>query len=315
MEGEGAMGYGSCVRLLSFLYLFLLVSIGCRPKDYNLLHPLQSLPGICRESEIIDCGQLRVHWVAYYPDRKGLLPAILVHADAGGFAEDMEGICLDLAQRGYFAAAAHYQRLENLKDKSPLIPCRTFEEGATAYRHLLEHPRVDSRCAGLLGFSKGGTHSLLIAATEPGVKAVVAYYPLIDFEEWLDMSRNSFPKSLRLWVLRRHIMKGLRVTSWDEALFQIRTASPINHVPRIDAPILLIHGEMDHTVPVGQSERFCQELKAAGKSCELFIIPEAGHVFNFRDKELGRAAWEKTLQFLDQHLKRYPSSISSQRPE
>jgi dipeptidyl aminopeptidase/acylaminoacyl peptidase len=163
-----------------------------------------------------------------------------------------------------------------------------------------------------LGFSKGGTHSLLIAATEPGVKAVVAYYPLIDFEEWLDVSQYSFLKSLRFRVLRRHIIRELRVTTWDEALFQIRTASPINHVPRIDAPILLIHGEMDHTVPVGQSERFCQELKAAGKSCELFIIPEAGHVFNFRDKDQASVAWEKALKFLDQHLKnRLTSSPSS----
>jgi hypothetical protein len=37
----------------------------------------------------------------------------------------MEGICLDLAQRGYFAVSVHYQRLENLSNENPLIPWRT----------------------------------------------------------------------------------------------------------------------------------------------------------------------------------------------
>jgi len=309
------MGYGSGVRLLSSLCLFLVVCIGCRPKDYNLLHPLRPSPGICRESEIFDCGQIRIHWMAYYPDQKGVLPAVLIHADAGGLAEDMEGICLDLARHGYFAAAVHYQRLENLREKNPLIGCRSFEEGSAAYRHVLEHPRVDDRYLGVLGFSKGGTHSLLLAATEPGIKATVAYYPLVDFEQWLDVSQYSFPKSLRFLAKRRHIMKELKVTGWEDALPELRAASPINHVARIHAPVLLIHGEKDYTVCVEQSERLCQALKAAGKSCELFVIPGAGHVFNFRDKDQGRVAWERTLQFLDQHLKRYLSSISSERPD
>jgi dienelactone hydrolase len=298
------MGYGSGVRLLSFLCLFFLISIGCRAKDYSLLHPLQPSPGICRESEIFDCGQVRIHWVAYCLDQRGLLPAVLIHPDAGGLAEDMAGICLDLARHGYFAAAAHYQRLDNLKEENPLIGCRSFEEGSVAYKHLVDHPRVDSGHVALIGFSKGGTHSLLLAATEPGVKAVVAYYPLIDFEEWLDKSQYSFPKSLRFWAMRRQIMRALKVEAWEEALPELRTASPINHVARIHAPVLLIHGGKDRTVPVGQSERLCQALKAAGKRCELFVIPEAGHVFNFRNEDQARVAWEKTLQFLDQHLKR-----------
>jgi dienelactone hydrolase len=298
------MGYGSGVRPLSFLCLFLLISIGCRAKDYSLLHPLRPSPGICRESEIFDCGPVRIHWVAYCLDQRGLLPGVLIHPDAGGVAEDLEGICLDLARHGYFAAAVHYQRLENLKEKNPLIGCKSFEEGSVAYRHLLEHPRVDHHSIGVLGFSKGGTHSLLLAAIEPGIEATVAYYPLVDFEEWLDMSQYSFPKSLRFRAMRRHIMKELKVTTWEDALPELRTASPINHVARIHAPVLLIHGGKDHTVPVGQSERLCRELNAGGESCELFIIPKAGHVFNFRNEDQARVAWEKTLEFLDQHLKR-----------
>ena len=92
---------------------------GCGP-NYFFLHPLQRVPGIYRETEIFDRGQLRVHWLARSPDRKETLPAVLVHPDRDSFSGDMEGICLDLAQRGYFAVSVHDQRLEDFKQrKSP----------------------------------------------------------------------------------------------------------------------------------------------------------------------------------------------------
>ena len=214
----------------------------------------------------------------------------------------MEGICLALARRGYFAAAAHYQRLENLKRRNPLICCRSYEEGTTAYVHLLAQPQVNPERIGLLGFSIGGTHSLLIAASEPGIRAVVAYYPLADAEKWLDHDRQSLVRSLRSRMVQRQLMKELGVSHWEEALPEVRAASPIRHVERIQAPVLLIHGEKDRTVPVGQSEDLYQEFQSRGKSCQLLILPRAGHTFNFRDEERAKITWEKTLQFLDVHL-------------
>jgi hypothetical protein len=123
-------------KRLFILCLFLLASIGCRPMDYYLLHSLQPLPGIYHESEFFDRGQVRVHWRAHYPDQIGALPAVLVHPDAGGLAADMEGICLALAQGGYFAAAVYYQRVENLEKKNPLFPWKSPQEVTVALAHL-----------------------------------------------------------------------------------------------------------------------------------------------------------------------------------
>ncbi|MDH7499724.1 MAG: dienelactone hydrolase family protein [candidate division NC10 bacterium] len=284
--------------------LLLLLCPGCALKNYNLLHSPQALPGMMRESGIFDRGQLRIHWIAYFPDKRYRLPGVLVHPDAAGFAEDMEGVCFSLAQAGYFAAAVHYQRLENLKEKNAFVCCKSFEEGKAAFIHLLAHPRVDPERAGLLGFSKGGTHSLLIAAAEPRVKAAVVYYPLTDFEEWLNVDRYPFPASLRVRFIRGQVIKKRGATRWEEVLSDIRDASPINHVTSIQSPILLIHGETDRTVPLADTQRFFEALRAAGGNCELYVLPEAGHVFNFKNKEQGRMAWERTLQFLDHHLKK-----------
>jgi dienelactone hydrolase len=277
-------------------------SPGCRPNDYYLIHPLSSQPGIMRESLTFDRGRLRVHWVAYSPSQKDPLPAVLVHPDAGGLAGDMEGICLDLARQGYFAAAVHYQRVENLEKENPLFSWKSPEDVKAAIQHLQGHPRVDPERIGLLGYSKGGMLSLLIASQDSSIKAVVAYYPLADFEEWLDLNRYSFPKSLWFRGVRSYVLKELQVPTWDEALKTLRVASPIYHAEHIQAPVLLIHGEKDLTAPLSQVQRLCRKMQDAGGNCELFVIPRAGHVFNFLNKEQGKEAWAKTKGFLDSHL-------------
>jgi dipeptidyl aminopeptidase/acylaminoacyl peptidase len=256
-----------------------------------------------RESLIFDRDQLRVHWVAYSPLQEDPLPAVLVHPDAGGLAGDMEGICLDLARQGYFAAAVHYQRLENLEKENPLFSWKSPQDVTAAINQLKAHPRVDPGRIGLLGYSKGGMLSLLIASQDPSVKAVVAYYPLADFEEWLDLAKYSFPKSLWFRGVRSYVLKELQVPTWEEALKILRVASPIHQAEHIQAPVLLIHGEKDLTAPLEQVQHLCQKMQEAGRDCKLFVIPRAGHVFNFLNEEQGKEAWVKTMGFLDAHLK------------
>jgi len=214
----------------------------------------------------------------------------------------MEGICLDLAQRGYFAAAANYQRLEDLEEKNPLIPWKVPEDMVAALRHLQKHPRVDPGRIGLLGFSRGAVVSLQIASMDPSIKAVVAYYGLADFEEWLDVDQYSFPKSLFFRWIRGQFVKEMGATNWEEARIRLREISPIHLAPKIKAPVLLIHGEKDHTIPVDQARRLYAALHSTNKESELLIIPGAGHVFNFIDERQGAFAWKKTILSLNRYL-------------
>ncbi len=297
----------SLARQLPWLLLpAILFLAGCQP-NYFLLHPLVPVPEIYRESEFFDRGQLRVHWLARYPDRRDALPAVLVHPDRGSLAVDMEGICLALARKGYFAAAVDYQRLENLEERNPLLPWKSAEEARASLDHLRNHPRVDPERIALLGYSKGAILSLQVASLAPWVRAVVAYYPLADFEEWRREAERSFWGRTLLWFLRWEF--GPR--GGDSGRGELRNpywgTSPINLVEKIQSPVLLIHGEKDHTFPVDQSRRLCGAFLAAGKQCQLFIVPGAGHVFNFIDARKGELAWEKTVQFLDQHLLKKPS--------
>ena len=58
-----------------------------------------------------------------------------------------------------------------------------------------------------------------------------------------------------------------------------RDASPIAHASDRSAPTLIIHGEADMLVPVGQSRAMADRLRAAGVPAEVLVVPRAGHAF------------------------------------
>lgn len=290
-----------CLSRKSSLFpLLYLICMGCQP-NYFLSHPLEPVPGIYRESEFFDEGQLRTHWLARYPDRKERLPAVLIHPDRGSLSGDMEGVCLALAGQGYFAVAVDYQRVDHLNVRNPLMPWRSAEEALVSLKHLQSHPRVNPERIALLGYSKGAILSLQIAALDRGIRGVVAYYPLADFEEWREEVNHSFRGKLLSWYFKWKLRKetvshpGEPAKNWG--------TSPINLVEKIDAPVLLIHGEKDRTFPVTQSRRLCDKFHSAGKRCALFVVPGAGHVFNFINEKQGESAWRETTRFLEKYLK------------
>ena len=58
-----------------------------------------------------------------------------------------------------------------------------------------------------------------------------------------------------------------------------RLLSPVHHVSGSAPPFLLVHGDADGLVPVGQSERLRSALYDAGADAELVTVPGADHAF------------------------------------
>ena len=77
----------------------------------------------------------------------------------------------------------------------------------------------------------------------------------------------------------------------------------MTYASQINVPVLLIHGSADTTAPVDQSEKLYAKLKALHKDVKLIIVPDAVHIFNFRQQQQGTFAWKKTILWLKQHLK------------
>ena len=69
---------------------------------------------------------------------------------------------------------------------------------------------------------------------------------------------------------------------------------------RIKAPVLLIHGTDDRSVPVSPSKRMASALKRAGKPHELILFEDGDH---FLSREEHRIRYLQELErFLKKHL-------------
>jgi len=227
---------------------------------------------------------------------------VLVHPDGSATAADMRGVIWDLASRGYLAVAADYRRRHEGTYRRTLLPWCDDADTMKILEVLRAQPLVDPQRLAALGFSQGGIFSLLIAAHAPDIKAVVAYYPVTDFPQWLAAPHANLMKRLVFHMIRdyfRREAEGCTEEPWQTVL---QKASPLYHAERIQAPVLLVHGAQDSAAPVDESRRLAARLAALGRDVELVVIAGGRHVFNFKDPAQAQYSWQIALQWLARHL-------------
>lgn len=69
------------------------------------------------------------------------------------------------------------------------------------------------------------------------------------------------------------------VAPWPEGAAVYRDRSPVHHADRLHGELLLLQGEDDRVVPLGQAEAMAAAMRAAGRDVELVVYPGEGHGF------------------------------------
>lgn len=216
----------------------------------------------------------------------------------------MRGVIWDLASRGYVAVAADYWRRLDGRFRRNTFPWRSREDVLASLERVSACAFVDRTRIGALGFSQGGIFGLLIAAHAPErLRAVVAYYPVTDFEHWFDHTERPNPiERLVYRVIRWHFYRESGAQSEAEFLAMLHAASPLRHAEHIRAPVLLVHGDRDRAAALAESRRLYERLRALGREVKLLVVPGGVHIFNFRQPEQAVYAWRETLDWLERHL-------------
>jgi carboxymethylenebutenolidase len=77
---------------------------------------------------------------------------------------------------------------------------------------------------------------------------------------------------------------------------------------KLEGPVLGLFAEKDKSVPQEAIQRLQQDIKAAGKTCDIYVYPNVDHAF-FNDtrptvysKTAAEDAWERTLRFFRENL-------------
>ena len=137
------------------------------------------------------------------------------------------------------------------------------------FAKALAHP---ARVA-ILGHSAGGHLALFAAMPVDGgpapVRAVVGCAAVSDLVS--DTRRRGGP-SASLQALFE-LPAEVSPETWQ----RLAAASPLGGVSAAYPPTLLLHGDLDKTVPLAQSQAFQARLRELGVPCDLHVLPGAGH--------------------------------------
>lgn len=147
-----------------------------------------------------------------------------------------------------------------------------------------EFPELDLDRVGIQGWSFGGYMAALGALRRPDVfKAAVAGAPVTD---WLDYDTHYTERYL-----------GVPGTAGDEVY---RRNSLIEDAPRLQVPLLLVHGTADDNVFFRHSLKLADALLRAGRPFE--VLPLAGFTHRVPDPVVMEQLWQRRAAFFHQHL-------------
>lgn len=208
-------------------------------------------------------------------NKNGTLPAVVMIHENKGLNDHIKNMANLLARNGYVVLAVDLFKGEVTTDRNrsseltqyirdnPDIATANLQ---SAVKYLASLPNVNAEKIASLGWCFGGAQSLQLAlnSQDHPLSATIIYY-------------------------------GRLIT--DNAT-----------LAKIKWPVLGIFGDQDSSIPVDTVKEFESALNSNNIPNEIYIFKGVGHAFanpsgdNYAPKET-KDAWDKTLSFLDKHLR------------
>ncbi len=219
----------------------------------------------------------------YYPadyDPEKSYPVITdFYGGVAGYADGWVWGSQVLATRGYFVyvpsprgAAGWGQEFADHHPNDWGI--KTSRDMNNGLRHIVENvPGADpERCAPVSG-SYGGFMTMYMLAMDHNSPD---YYPYATGISDYGISNLASYWGIGWWGYLYSDMATARTYPWSDPQYYI-DHSPLFFADRITAPLLLLHGDADVNVPVGESDQMYTALKALDKEVEFIRFPGEDH--------------------------------------
>jgi carboxymethylenebutenolidase len=209
-------------------------------------------------------------------------PTVLVVEEVFGVHEHIKDLCRRLAKAGYLAIAPElYSRLGDVSRMSSIQEilavvnrapdAQTMSDLDATAAYAKSTGKANTAKLAITGFCRGGRTVWMYAAHNPGLKAAVAWYGPLAGQPSEAMPKNA-----------------------------------LDIVGELKAPVLGLYGGKDQGISQEQVEKMRAALKAAGKTGELVVYPDADHGFNadYRpsyNKAAAEDGWKRMLAWFKQH--------------
>lgn len=236
-------------------------------------------------------------------DRKGSGPPPLVLMVHGGpwlyYTWTFDPLAQILASRGYAVLKVNYRGSAGFGNRFREaavgeLAGRVQEDVEDAFEWAVREGHADRARLAMFGDSFGGFCVLtaMIRGRLP-VRAGVVLSPVVDSEAMVD--ENTFSAEGRaLWA------KYLGTGDVDEMRRLLREVSPIRHVERIRAPVLIFTGNTDRVVQSRHAAALADEIREHGGTAQLVNFPREGH--SIRNPRNLVEAYREMVKFLDGRL-------------
>jgi dipeptidyl aminopeptidase/acylaminoacyl peptidase len=210
---------------------------------------------------------------------KGLPLVVLPHG--GPQARDVAGFdwwSQSLASRGYAVLQPNFRGSSGYGEA--FVQAGHGEWGgkmqtdlSDGVAYLAAQGTIDPKRVCIMGASYGGYAALAGVTLQKDVYrcavSVAGIGDVSDFLQWRVNQGGSKSLTIRYWN------RFLGIEAYNDP--KLATISPAKLAAKASAPILLIHGQDDTTVPYGQSADMSKALKAAGKPVELVTLRGEDH--------------------------------------
>ncbi len=143
----------------------------------------------------------------------------------------------------------------------------------------------------ITGRSWGGFHTMAAVTQFPELWAAgVAGVPFFDFiDSQLD---TSIREDLRWWDLQN-------TGDIEKDRAKLMYYSPINHLDRVEAPLLLLGGALDPRCPPRQISEVAAALRDRGRVCDYVVYPDEGHEISGLEHRIDYD--RRTVDFILEH--------------
>lgn len=243
----------------------------------------------------------------YIPDQVPQ-PYLIVWVHGGAWhSGSRENPPLDLVKRGYAMASISYRKtveakfpaqIHDIKAAVRYLRAHADQLGYRGDKIILWGASAGGHLAALAGLTHG--HVALEGkignelTTGSDVQAVLDFFGPSDLTTIMSQST---PHGINVRGPAMTLMFGKPL---DQAVEELKLASPVFHVDKNDPPLFICHGDQDNQVPINQSIQLYGKYQELGLKVQLEFVYGAGHGGQaFSEPRL----MDKVEQFLRQVLK------------
>jgi dipeptidyl aminopeptidase/acylaminoacyl peptidase len=188
--------------------------------------------------------------------------------------------------RGSSGYGSKFMALDNYKKRKD-----SLRDYKAAVDYLIQNGYTGSGMIGIRGGSYGGYVVMGMITEYPDLfSAAINGVGIVNFQSFLE---NTAPY--------RRALREAEYGPLSDPEF-LKSISPIHKANLIKTPLLVIHGENDPRVPVGEARQIIEAIKSNGGVVDSLIFPDEGHGASKRVNII--AEYRKQVEFLDRHLKK-----------